>query len=135
MIQVFIPNFLDISNFLTLFTDINSLITFLSMPIVLIGCYLFHLLFLGISSKLCWKISERISPSKSGVIPRNIRSKAANYYHIRSFKVTHPFHPLLGKKYDLVTYRHNWGENRVYFHDKNRGLINYIRISQLMKYS
>ncbi len=56
-------------------------------------------------------------------------------YHIRSFKVTHPFHPLLGKKYDLVTYRHNWGENRVYFHDKNRGLINYIRISQLMKYS
>jgi len=87
MIQVFIPNFLDISNFLTLFTDINSLITFLSMPIVLIGCYLFHLLFLGISSKLCWKISERISPSKSGVIPRNIRSKAANYYHIRSFMI------------------------------------------------
>lgn len=37
--------------------------------------------------------------------------------------MTHPFHPLFGKRYDLVTYRYNWGENRVYFHDKNRGLI------------
>jgi hypothetical protein len=31
--------------------------------------------------------------------------------------VTHPFHPLCGCEFDLVTYRHNWGEDRVYFHD------------------
>jgi hypothetical protein len=31
--------------------------------------------------------------------------------------VTHPFHPLCGRDFDLVTYRHNWGEDRVYFHD------------------
>lgn len=31
--------------------------------------------------------------------------------------VTHPFHPLRGREFDLVTYRHNWGEDRVYFHD------------------
>jgi hypothetical protein len=31
--------------------------------------------------------------------------------------VTHPFHPLLGREFELVTYRHNWGEDRVYFHD------------------
>jgi transposase len=30
--------------------------------------------------------------------------------------VTHPFHPLHGREFSLVTYRHNWGENRVYFH-------------------
>ncbi|RLB80921.1 MAG: hypothetical protein DRH17_10670 [Deltaproteobacteria bacterium] len=31
--------------------------------------------------------------------------------------ITHPFHPLYNQQFDLVTYRHNWGENRVYFHD------------------
>jgi acetyltransferase-like isoleucine patch superfamily enzyme len=87
VLQVFLPNFLEISNFLVLFTEINSLIAFLLMPIVLVGCYLLHLLILGISTKICWKITEKISPSKSGVIPRNIRSKAVNYYHLRSFLI------------------------------------------------
>lgn len=31
--------------------------------------------------------------------------------------MTHPFHPLFGKELELVTYRHNWGEDRVYFCD------------------
>jgi hypothetical protein len=31
--------------------------------------------------------------------------------------VTHPFHPLCGREFELVTYRQNWGEDRVYFHD------------------
>ena len=35
----------------------------------------------------------------------------------QSFEVTHPFHPLCGREFELVTYRHNWGENRVYFYD------------------
>ena len=86
-LQVFLPQVLEISNFFVLFTGINSLIAFISMPIILIGCYLLHLFLLGISSALCWKISEKNSPSKSGVIPRNIRSKVANYYHIRSFLI------------------------------------------------
>lgn len=33
------------------------------------------------------------------------------------FEITHPFHPLKDHKFKLVTYRHNWGEDRVYFHD------------------
>jgi hypothetical protein len=33
------------------------------------------------------------------------------------FVVTHPFHPQKGCEFRLVTYRHNWGEDRVYFHD------------------
>ena len=33
------------------------------------------------------------------------------------FRMTHPFHPLCGQEFVLVTYRQNWGEDRVYFHD------------------
>jgi hypothetical protein len=36
--------------------------------------------------------------------------------------VTHPFHPLQGREFALVTYRHNWGEDRVYFHDERGNL-------------
>ena len=32
--------------------------------------------------------------------------------------MTHPFHPLSGKTFALVTCRHNWGEDRVYYHDE-----------------
>jgi hypothetical protein len=35
----------------------------------------------------------------------------------RTFVVTHPFHPLKDREFALVTYRYNWGEDRVYFHD------------------
>src|ERR1700692_2292223 len=34
-----------------------------------------------------------------------------------NFEITHPHHPLRGQKFRLVTYRHNWGEDRVYFHN------------------
>jgi hypothetical protein len=36
-----------------------------------------------------------------------------------SFEVIHPHHPLKGQRFKLVTYRHNWGEDRVYFHDSD----------------
>ena len=31
--------------------------------------------------------------------------------------MTHPFHPLCGREYNLVTYRSNWGEDSAYFND------------------
>jgi hypothetical protein len=31
----------------------------------------------------------------------------------RRFRVTHPFHPLFGRQYDLIDYRHFWAEDRV----------------------
>jgi hypothetical protein len=31
--------------------------------------------------------------------------------------VTHPFHPLHGREFELLDYRNAWGEDRVYFHD------------------
>ena len=37
----------------------------------------------------------------------------------QTFRVTHPFHPLLGRELRLVTFRQNWGEERAYFYDDN----------------
>jgi len=31
--------------------------------------------------------------------------------------VTHPFHPLYGQQFEMLSYRHNWGEYRVTFYD------------------
>jgi hypothetical protein len=38
------------------------------------------------------------------------------------FKITHPFHPHTGREFDVVTWRHNWSEDRVYFHDDENKL-------------
>lgn len=32
-------------------------------------------------------------------------------------RVTHPFHPLFGREFAFLTYRKNWGEDRVYIHN------------------
>lgn len=31
--------------------------------------------------------------------------------------MTHPFHPLVGREYDVVGYAHTWGEHRVFFRE------------------
>ena len=36
------------------------------------------------------------------------------------FQITHPFHPLDGREFALVTFRQNWSEDRIYFHDDGR---------------
>ena len=36
----------------------------------------------------------------------------------RRFRVTHPFHPLRGREYDLIDYRHFWSEDRVVYVDE-----------------
>ncbi|MFX1569591.1 MAG: hypothetical protein ACFFCV_14620 [Promethearchaeota archaeon] len=79
--------FLENPGIFHLFTNLSSLITLLVMPLVIIICYLLHLLLIGLMTRLLWGITERISPSKSGIIPRNIKSRVANYYHIRSFMI------------------------------------------------
>jgi hypothetical protein len=32
------------------------------------------------------------------------------------FRITHPFHPLAGNEYEMVSRQHNWGENRVFYY-------------------
>jgi hypothetical protein len=34
---------------------------------------------------------------------------------VQTFRVTHPFHPWKGREFALVSYRKNWGEDRVFF--------------------
>ncbi len=81
----FMPNVLQVTSFITLFTNPKSIVPLLLMPLIVIACYVIRLIFVGITTRILWRISERISPSKDGVIPRNIKSKAADYYHLRSF--------------------------------------------------
>ena len=38
------------------------------------------------------------------------------------FRITHPFHPLCGAEYDLVTRRLTWGEDRVFYYDPGERL-------------
>jgi hypothetical protein len=35
------------------------------------------------------------------------------------FRITHPFHPLRGTDYELVTRKVNWGEDRVFYYDSS----------------
>ena len=83
----FLPNFLEVSNFLTLFTEIKPILAIISMPLVIIGCYLIRLFFVGLTTRFFWRLSERKSPSKDGIIPRNFPSRTLNYYHIRGFMI------------------------------------------------
>jgi hypothetical protein len=44
------------------------------------------------------------------------------------FRFTHPFHPLLGREFDIVLRRHSWGFEWVYFHDDD-GRLRSVRTS------
>ena len=33
--------------------------------------------------------------------------------------MTHPFHPLVGRNFEFVVHRQNWGEDRVHLHDED----------------
>jgi len=87
---IFVPNFLGTTSFIALFSELIPLLTMISFPLVLIGSYLLHLMFVAFATRWFWSITERISPTKDGVIPRNIPSKTLNMYHIRSFMIKYP---------------------------------------------
>ncbi|MFW9972893.1 MAG: acyltransferase, partial [Candidatus Odinarchaeota archaeon] len=83
----FLPNFLETTNFLALFTEIKPVLALISMPLIIINCYLIRLFFVSLITRGFWMLSEKKSPSKDGIIPRNFPSKILNYYHIRSFLI------------------------------------------------
>jgi hypothetical protein len=56
-------------------------------------------------------------PSRSSPWPRSSNAHLCRD-NAQTFQITHPFHPLYGKSYSLVTYRHTWGVDRVYYHDE-----------------
>ena len=83
----FKPFYLDNNDFFSLFTDIKTLLALVLMPIIIIGCYVLHLFFIALLTRLLWRFTERKSPTKNGIILRNIPSDTLNYYHIRSFLI------------------------------------------------
>ncbi len=87
MIFFFIPNFLEVPSFLALFTQFKPLLALVSMPLVLIGCYLIRLYFIGLITRGFKFLTEKRSPSKEGIIPRNFPSKTLSYYQIRGFMI------------------------------------------------
>ena len=86
----YLPFFLETQNFITIFTNLPSLIASISIPFVIIICYLIHLFFVALVTRGFWNHSEKKSPSKSGIIPRNIPSKTLDSYHFRSFIIKYP---------------------------------------------
>ena len=50
--------------------------------------------------------SGRQSKRKSSITP-DVTGEA------QRFRVTHPFHPLFGQEFDLLSFRRDWGEDRV----------------------
>jgi len=81
------PLFFEVESFIVVLTNLDSLITFLTIPLVVVVFYLSHLFFLGVFTRILWRYTEKKSPTKDGIIPRDIRSKTADYYHYRSFMI------------------------------------------------
>ena len=81
------PLYLEVESFIVIFTRLDSLIIFLTFPLVAVFFYLSHLFFLGVFTRISWRFTEKRSPTKEGIIPRNIPSKTADYYHYRSFMI------------------------------------------------
>jgi energy-coupling factor transporter transmembrane protein EcfT len=86
----YLPYFLEIKNFISIFTNLPSLIASITIPFIIIICYLIHLFIVALITRWFWNYSEKESPSKSGIIPRNIPSKTLNLYHFRSFIIKYP---------------------------------------------
>jgi hypothetical protein len=42
------------------------------------------------------------------------------------FRITHPFHPLRGAEYELVTRKLTWGEDRVFYYDSAGALKSFL---------
>ena len=81
------PLFLEVEHIIVILTSFDSLIIFLTIPLVVVIFYLSHLFFLGVFTRILWRYTEKKSPTKDGIIPRDIRSKTADYYHYRSFMI------------------------------------------------
>jgi acetyltransferase-like isoleucine patch superfamily enzyme len=86
----YFPYFLNTNNIITLFTQFKPLLAGILMPLVIIIGYLIHIFLVGLVTRFYWKISERMEPTKKGIIPRNIPSKKLNFYHLRSFLIKYP---------------------------------------------
>lgn len=111
----FEPYFLRTKSILALFTNIYTFLALIFMPLVIICCYLIHLLIVALITRWLWRITEKISSSKEGIIPRNINSKALNYYNIRSFMIKYPKNAFIKGPFPwLINWLYNFvGTNKI----------------------
>jgi len=112
------PLFLEVDSFVVVLTKFDSLVTFLTLPLVIVIFYLIHLFFLGIFTRIAWNFTEKRSPSKDGIIPRNIPSKTADYYHYRSFMIKYGKNTFMKGIFPWLS---NWFFNFVQASVINRG--------------
>lgn len=84
---IFQPLVLENPDFISLFTELNSLLALMLFPIVMIVSYVLHLVFIGVFTRLFWRFTEKMSPTKDGIILRTVPSDTLNYYHLRSFMI------------------------------------------------
>ena len=112
---LFIPYFLNTENLLSVFTEIYPLVALLTMPLILIISYLVHIFILGYLTKKFWQLTEKISPSKNGIIPRNVNSKTLNFYNIRSFMIKYPKNAVIKGPFPwLINWLYNYiGTNKI----------------------
>jgi len=82
---IFQPLFLEQSNFFSIFTNLETLLALLFFPLILIIAYVLHLFFIGVATSLLWRFTEKMCPTKDGIIIRNVPRDTLNYYHLRSF--------------------------------------------------
>jgi len=111
----YLPYFLENNNLISIFTNLEPLLASIFMPFIIIICYLIHILIAGIITKWFWSITEKKSPSKDGIIPRNIPSKTLNYYHIRSFMIKYPKNAVIRGPFPwLINWLYNFiGSNKI----------------------
>ena len=111
----YLPYFLDTPNFLLLFTRLEPLLASIFMPLIIIVCYLIHIFFVALITRGIWRFTEKRSPSKNGIIPRNIPSKTLNYYHLRSFVIKYPKNAVIRGPFPwLINFLYNFiGANKI----------------------
>jgi len=111
----YLPSFLETKSFILLFTQLKPFLASLFMPLIIILCYLIHIFIVGLITRWFWRITERKSPSKTGIIPRNIPSKTLNYYHIRSFMIKYPKNAVIRGPFPwLINFLYNFvGTNKI----------------------
>ena len=110
VVFIYIPYVLNVKLIFSIFTSIYSFLATLFMPFIIIVCYVIHVIMMGVLTRWLWDITEKSSPTKSGIIPRNIGSKTLNFYHIRSFLLKYPKNAIIKGPFPWLI---NWFYNFV----------------------
>ncbi|MBD3197165.1 MAG: hypothetical protein GF317_19075 [Candidatus Lokiarchaeota archaeon] len=106
----FVPFFLETTNFFLIFTELGPLLSLISFPLVIVICDVLHLVIATAVTRFWWNISQNVSPTKDGIIPRNIRSTTSNLYHIRSFLIKYPKYAITK---GMFPWLFNWAFNSI----------------------